>query len=256
METKVQHLIRSTLSAKKRQSSKGGMSPRHRIPGMSVYSALFLALAVAPASAGLLYSNGPINGNVDGYFINFGYAVSDTFSLAKNATVNGFTFGAWEYPDDVAQTVDWSITSPDGTITYGSGTAAIHDVRLFNNKYGYDVDRLTVVGLDVKLAAATYWLTLQDAVTDQESPLFWDVNNGVGCPSPGCPSSAKENILGKIPSESFTIFSTPEPSTLVLFGSSVIWLGRILRRGSMMRAPAENSRFPESASNRAYKGSI
>lgn len=232
MKTYIQHFIRPAASAKSRQNSKRRLTPRRRILGMSVGGVLFLALALTPASAGLLYSNGPINGNVDGYFINFGYSVSDTFSLARNATVNGFTFGAWEYPDDVAQTVDWSITSPDGTITYGSGTATIRDVRLFNNEYGYDVDRLTVTGLDVKLAAATYWLTLQDAVTEQASPLFWDVNNGVGCPSPGCPSSAKENVLGKIPSESFTIFSTPEPATLALFGSGFIGLGGILRRGS------------------------
>lgn len=231
MKTNIQHFIRPAASAKSRQNSNRRLTPRRRILGMSVCGVLFLALALTPASAGLLYSNGPINGNVDGYFINFGYFVSDTFSLASNATVNGFTFGAWEYPDDVAQTVDWSITSPDGTITYGSGTATIRDVRLFNNEYGYDVDRLTVSGLDVKLAAATYWLTLQDAVTEQGSPLFWDVNNGVGCPSPGCPSSAKENVLGKIPSESFTIFSTPEPATLALFGSGVIGLGGILRRG-------------------------
>jgi len=234
MKRNIQRVSRPMASAKTRQSLERGLIPRHRILGMSVCSALFLALAVAPASAGLLYSNGPINGNVDGYFINFGYVVSDTFSLARNATVKGFTFGAWEYPDDVARTVDWSITSPDGTITYGSGTATIRDVRLFNNEYGYDVDRLTVVGLNVNLAAATYWLTLQDAVTDQDSPLFWDVNNGVGCPSPGCPSSAKENILGQIPSESFTIFSTPEPASLALFGSCVVGLAGMLRRGLMI----------------------
>src|SRR6516225_7979981 len=126
------------------------------------------------------------------------------------------------------------MTSPARTIPYGSGTATIRDVRLFNNEYGYDVDRLTVVGLNVNLAAATYWLTLQDAVTDQDSPLFWDVNNGVGCPSPGCPSSAKENILGQIPSESFTIFSTPEPASLALFGSCVVGLAGMLRHGLMI----------------------
>ena len=44
-------------------------------------SLLCLALAVIPASAQTLYDNGPVNGGVNAWTINFGYVVSDTFTL-------------------------------------------------------------------------------------------------------------------------------------------------------------------------------
>ena len=47
-----------------------------------------LTLAAVPALAqGTVYDNGPVNGQVDGWIINFGYAVSETFQLANNSTV-------------------------------------------------------------------------------------------------------------------------------------------------------------------------
>src|ERR1017187_656925 len=62
---------------------------------------LCLALAVIPASAQTLYSNGPINGTTDAWTINFGYIVSDSFALGTASTVTGFDFGVWEFPGDV-----------------------------------------------------------------------------------------------------------------------------------------------------------
>ncbi len=45
------------------------------------------------------YEDGPINGTTDAWTINFGYVVSDTFTVPSNSTaVTGFDFGAWEYP--------------------------------------------------------------------------------------------------------------------------------------------------------------
>jgi PEP-CTERM motif len=82
------------------------------------------------------------------------------------------------------------------------------------------------------LNAGNYWLTLQNAVTNTGDPVYWDENSG--------PSQASENFVGTIPSESFTILgaassgagSTPEPSTLVLFGSGIVGLAGLLRRPS------------------------
>jgi hypothetical protein len=80
------------------------------------------------------------------------------------------------------------------------------------------------------LNAGTYWLNLQNAVVNTGDPVYWDENSG--------PSQASENSVGTIPSESFTIGcccsdgktlpgcgpppTSPEPGSLLLFGSGVV----------------------------------
>ena len=85
---------------------------------------LCLALAVIPASAQVLYENGPINGTTDAWTINFGYVVSDSF-VYYGYGVSGFQLGVWEFPGDTMSSVDWFITSAEnGGTVYGSGTAS------------------------------------------------------------------------------------------------------------------------------------
>ena len=194
---------------------------------------LCLALAV-PASA-QLYSNGPINGTVDAWTINFGYIVSDTFNVSAATTVDGFDFGVWEFPGDVLSSVDWSITTGEnGGTTLGSGTASggqITDSFISSNQFGYDIDSISVYGLNVALGSGTYWLNLQNAAVPSGYPVFWDENSG--------PSSASENSVGTIASEAFDITgsqsttgtgTTPEPSSIMLFGSGILGLAGVLRR--------------------------
>jgi hypothetical protein len=203
---------------------------------------LCLLLAV-PASAQVLYDNGPINGTVDGWTINFGYTVSDTFAIAGNSTATGMAFGVWEFPGDVMTSVQWSITSGENSGTvFGSGTAIgsnLTDKFISTNQFGYNIDSITVSGLNVGLTGGTYWLNLQNAVNSSGDPVFWDENSGQGCGGDngnggGCPSLASENTIGTIPSEDFTINggtgSTPEPSSFMLFASGAIGLLGILRR--------------------------
>ena len=68
------------------------------------------------------------------------------------------------------------------------------------------------------LNAGTYWLNLQNAVSADGNPVYWDSNDGAGCHSLGCPSEAVDSSVGTIPSEAFTILgsqsgtgTTPEP---------------------------------------------
>jgi hypothetical protein len=83
-------------------------------------------------------------------------------------------------------------------------------------------------------SAGTYWLNLQNA-SSRGDPVYWDENSG--------PSSASENTVGTIPSESFTVLgtqstttsttttgTTPEPSSIMLFGSGILGLAGMLRR--------------------------
>jgi len=141
--------------------------------------------------------------------------------------------------------VDWSITSGEnGGTVYGSGTASgyyLSDYFISTNSYGYDIDLITVTGLNVSLRAGTYWLNLQNAVSAQGNPVYWDENSGVGCggndgKGSGCPSEASESAVGTIPGEAFTISGsceyncTPEPSSIMLFGSGILGVAGVLRR--------------------------
>jgi len=212
-------------------------------PRMSALSILCLALGAVSAAAQVLYDNGPINGSINGWVINFGFIVSDTFTLAANSTVGGFDFGTWEFPGDTLASVDWSITSKEnGGTLYGSGTASgknLTDKFISTNQYGYDIDEIAVTGLDVGLSGQTYWLNLQNAKVPSGDPVGWDMNSGVGCGGDngqggGCPSMASASTIGTIFSEAFTIIggggTTPEPSSVMLFGSGILGLAGVLRR--------------------------
>ena len=207
---------------------------------------LCLALVAIPAWADN-YDNGPINGTTDAWTINFGYVVSDTFFFNQNNTsVSGFSFGVWEFPGDTLSSVDWSITSGENSPCpsddcLGNGTASgnqITDKFISSNQFGYNVDMITVSGLNTQVpGGVSLWLNLQNAAVPSGDPVYWDENSGAGCGGSQCPSSASESALGTIPSEAFTITSggstsgtTPEPSSIMLFGSGVLGLAGLLRR--------------------------
>ena len=206
-----------------------------RIAALTV---ICLALAAMPAWAAD-WENGPINGTTDAWTINFGYVVSDSY-LSDGSTVTGFMFGVWEFPGDTMSSVDWSITSGENSGTvYGSGTASgsnLTDKFISTNQYGYDIDLITVTGLNVaEVSGTTYWLNLQNASVPSGDPVYWDENSGAGCKSNGCPAKASESAVGTIASEAFTINgggtgTTPEPSSIMLFGSGILGLAGVLRR--------------------------
>jgi PEP-CTERM motif len=184
---------------------------------------LCLALAAIPAWADT-YNNGPINGTTDGWTINFGYVVSDTFTLTADGSVNTISFGVWEFPGDTMQTVDFSITQTENGTGVG-GTRNVTDTYISSNQYGYNIDLITFNTGGVPLNAGTYWLNLYNATVASGDPVYWDENSG--------PSMASESALGTIASEAFTInpgASTPEPSSIMLFGSGLLGLAGLLRR--------------------------
>ena len=212
-------------------------------------SLVLLLLAVISASAqgaGILYDNGtsPCQGGcTDAWTINNGHVVSDSIFVTTSSKVTGFEIWTWEFPGDKVLRIGWSITSsPFGGTIYGSGTALVRsDVLLGVNEYGYDIDKVTVTGLNVDVPAGTSWINLQNAVTEMHNPVYWDENSGNDCHSPGCPSSASDNQVGTIPSETFDVQGThrpgtddqstnPEPSSSTLWGPALLGLAATLRR--------------------------
>lgn len=78
--------------------------------------------------------------------------------------------------------------------------------------------------------AGTYWLNIGNAVVANGDPVYWDPNEG--------PSRASNNYGGTMPGESFTILgsassgtgTTPEPNSILFFGSGIVAIGAVLRR--------------------------
>jgi len=201
---------------------------------------VLLALAL-PASAQILYEDGPINGETDGWTINLGFVVSDTFTISTgNSTVSGLSFGAWLTPGDVLESAEVTISSQE----VGGGTVYFDQVvnftasNCFVNNYGYDVCTETGNFNGPTLNnGTTPWLSLQNAVVNDGDPVYWDENSGVGCHSPGCPSEAGNGGFGTLPSESFSILGTstgsgsvPEPGSLALVGGGFFAIVGTLRR--------------------------
>jgi hypothetical protein len=196
--------------------------------------AVCLTLAAIPAVADDIYDNGPTTGTADGWTINFGFAVSDSFTVSGDSYTNGAVFLFWLSPGDTAPSVDLSV----GTSAFGSdvanftGLASTGQTNLGSNQYGFTLEQDSYSFASTPLSpGTTYWVTLQNASVPSGDPVYWDENSG--------PSNAQENTLGTIPSESFTMLGhtttsigegTPEPSSALLLGSGLLGLAGVLRR--------------------------
>lgn len=195
--------------------------------------------APLPVAAGTLYENGPINGQTDAWTINFGYAMSDTITISSGqSTITGLSLGAWLFAGDTLQSAEVSFTSDAyGGTVYFDQVVNFTASGCFVNNYGYDVCQETGSFNGFTLNNGTYWLNLQNAVSAQGDPVYWDENSGIGCHSQGCPSEATGGgASGTLPSEAFTILgtpgsgTTPEASSLMLLASGVVGVAAMLRR--------------------------
>ena len=195
---------------------------------------------VLPVSAQILYENGPINGETDAWTINFGFELSDSFTISTgNSAVTGLAFGAWLFPGDVLESVQVTLSSQplqSGTI-YFEQQVNFTQSGCFLNNYSFDVCTETGSFAPTPLQNGNYWLTLGNAVVNDGDPVYWDENSGIGCHSPGCPSEATSDLTGTDPSEAFSVLGTtsgtgsvPEPESLFLFASGVVAGAGVLRR--------------------------
>lgn len=181
-------------------------------------------ITINPAGATTLYDNGPINGTVNGYALEGGFAVSNSFTLTQNSVLTGVTFGAWTWtPAGPLTAVDWGITATAATYPI-SGTASVTTGAALSPASSYGFGGLYTVSLDsfslpnISLAAGAYYLVLQNAVGGY---ALWDMNFGSSAATQGVPALSTSRSIRS--SESFQIIgevaTTPLPATLPLFVS-------------------------------------
>jgi hypothetical protein len=194
-----------------------------------------LVLAVAPAMAGTVYSNGAYNGTTDAWTINFGFTVSDSYALSGGTSVSGMNIVYWDAStSDLLTTVDYQFGSSSFSGTTHT-SAPVTNAFLSTNQFGYALYRADIAVSNFDFTGANGFVTLGNACTTSgcsvSNPIYWDENSG--------PSTAYENTLGSIPSEAFTLaggttcgdcFQTAEPSSIMLFGSGLLSIVSVLRR--------------------------
>ena len=212
------------------------MTPRISLLGICTIA--FLALAVTPNSAQTIasdstlalttvFSNGPINGQTWGWEIDNGFAVSNSFQ-PNGTVIHEMTLGAWVpicapvtgcLPKGIDVLIGTTPFAHDIFFCPGCAvTSILHNSVLHTQPPCWParctVYTVTVPAMNVAVTSgATLYITLQNAVTQSRSPVYWDMNSGEGCTPPGCPSTAQwkqpatgSPILVTVPSESFTLF--------------------------------------------------
>jgi hypothetical protein len=214
-------------------------------------------MAIPASAATLAYDNGaPVLSN----FPSPAYAVSgtvddqvawlsDTFTLQGTGLLSSAEVALW-FPTGASVTsLDYCISGTAAcTAAIESGSAvSIDPISIIGSVDGYTLEDFGFFLADRLYSSGTYWLQLSN-VSVSAGAVGWDVDNGTGCTGndgsgTGCPSGAvyslgetqlaAQGTFANNNSESFQIFSTPEPGSMISMGSGLLVLAivRSVRAG-------------------------
>src|ERR1039457_5634443 len=144
------------------------MKTQIRIAALALLTILCLMLAVAPAMAGTLYSNGPYDGNTAAWGIGGNHVVTDSNNLnSSRSNVYGIDFVYWDASEaDLLTTVDMSMGStPFGTDIFSGTLTGVTNTFLGTNQYGYALEEAGLTWpVPIGTPASTF-MTLSNACT-------------------------------------------------------------------------------------------
>ena len=217
-----------------------------RITTLSLTILCILCLALtAYAGTTTFYNDGGIDGHdrdlpVIGPNYPGGIDISNGFVAAASGTPTTLEWGEWSA--FAPTSFSYELGSAAFGTDLGSGTVAqnsSNSVFLFTNSAGYGVYDVKVGITSLAMTAGnTYWLSISNA-TDaaNDGTQNWDVPNGGSGGPATCNFRSSGINFGDcgVGGESFTLTgstlgTTPEPSSILLFGSGILGLAGVLRR--------------------------
>lgn len=184
----------------------------------AIGAAAYMAITVAVPAVGqqVLYNNGP-DGNVGYYRVNFGAAVSNSFTLSRGASLSGVTLTIYCVNDEnQPMRVKWAITTESfGGDVKAEGFGNLTELGdFYPTQFHFYAWPMGLALPNVALPAGTYYLQIQDVITRWHTFAFWaQSSNGDSAAyyEPIGQNGAGE--ISPVPSETFAIlgeWSAPE----------------------------------------------
>ena len=209
--------------------------PNARLAGAVALAAALLSSA---AHAGVLYDNPP-GGFAIGVQLISGHPggpngqAADSFVPSNPGAiydvVTGVQFDTWTDPGEYVTSVDWAIL--DGSPGLGgkvleSGTAAVTSAFYVTNLYSSDIDINTFSVAPLQVSDnGTYWLELQNAVTNDGGLAYWDQTVGASQNW----NNQGRHLLGNTFEILNTDASVPEPASWAMMLIGFGGLGAAMR---------------------------